>query len=44
MNAVNSSGNKVRKACCHIARIGFSGVVVGGEVVREEVGDVVFCA
>ncbi len=29
VNAVNSSGNNVRKACCHIERIGFSGVMVG---------------
>ena len=44
MNAVNSSGNKVRKACCHIERIGLSGEVVGGESVCEDAGDVVFCA
>ncbi len=27
VNAVNSSGDKVKKACCHIVRIGLSAVV-----------------
>jgi hypothetical protein len=31
VKVVNSSGDRVRKACCHIARIGFSVVVVGWE-------------
>jgi hypothetical protein len=44
VNAVNSSGNKVSKACCHIERIGLSGVMDGGEGVCAEVEDVVFCA
>ena len=43
MNAVNSSGDKARKACCHIERIGLSGVVVGGGGVYGEMRDVVFC-
>ncbi len=29
VDAVNSSSEKVRKACCHIDRIGLSVVVVG---------------
>ena len=44
MNAVNSSGDNIRKGCCHIERIWSSDVVVGGEGVCEEVKDVVFCA
>ncbi len=35
-------GDKVRKACCHIARIGLSVVVVGWRGVLEELLDVVF--
>ena len=42
MNAVNSSGDKVRKACCHIARIGLSVVVVGWRGVLEELLGVIF--
>ena len=37
VNAVNSSGDKVKKACCHIARIGLSVVVVRWRGVLEEV-------
>ena len=36
VNEVNSSGDKVKKACCHIARIGLSVVVVGWKGVLEE--------
>ena len=37
VTAVNSSGDKVRKACCHIARIGLSVFVFGwrGSVLEE---------
>ncbi len=42
MNAVNSLGDKVRKACCHIVRIGLSIVVVGWIGVLEELLDVEF--
>ena len=28
MKRVNSTGGRVRKACCHIARMGLSGVIV----------------
>ena len=42
MNAVNSSGDKVNRACCHIVRFGLSVVVIGCEGVREEVMDVIF--
>ena len=44
VNAVNSSDDKVRKACCHIARIGLSVVVVGWRGVLEELLGVVFLA
>ncbi len=44
VNAVTSSGDKVRKACCHIARIGLSVVVVGWRGVLEELLGVVFLA
>jgi len=44
VNAVNSSGDKVRKACCHIARIGLSVIVDGWGSVLEEVLVVVFLA
>jgi len=45
VNAVNSSGNKVNKACCHVARIGLSVVVVGWRgSVLEELLCVVFLA
>ncbi len=37
VNAVNSSGDKVKKACCHIARIGLSVVVSSWRSVLEEV-------
>ena len=37
VNAVNFSGDKVKKACCHIARIGLSVVVVSWRGVLEEV-------
>ncbi len=42
MNAVNSLGDKVSKACCHVVRIGLSVVVIGCEGVREEVMGVIF--
>ena len=42
MNAVNSSGDKISKACCHIVRIGLSVVVIGSEGVRGEVMGVIF--
>ena len=42
---VNSSGDKVRKACCHISRIGLSVVLVGWRgSVLEELLCVVFIA
>ena len=45
VNAVNSSGDKVRKARCHISRIGLSVVVVGGrDSMLEELLCVVFVA
>ena len=44
VSAVNSSGDKVRKTCCHIARIGLSVVAVGWGGVLEEVTGVVFLA
>ena len=40
--AVNSSGDKVRKACCHIVSIGLSIVVVGWVGVLEELLGVIF--
>ncbi len=43
-NAVNSSGDKIRKACCYIARNGLSVVVVGWGGVWEEVMGVIFLA
>ena len=42
VNAVYSSGDKVRKACCHIARTWLSVTVFGWGGVREEVMGVVF--
>ena len=42
MNAVKSSGSRVIKACCHIERIGLSGVMDGMEGVCAEVEGVVF--
>ena len=42
MNAVNSSGDKARKARCHIERIGLAVVVVGWRGVLEEMLGVVF--
>ncbi len=34
-NAANSSGVRVEKACCHIARRGLSGVLIGKGVLCE---------
>ena len=42
VNAVNYSSDEVRKACCNIARIGLSVVVVGWRGVLEELLGVVF--
>ncbi len=42
VNAVNSSGDKARKACCHISRIGLSVVVIGCGDVLENVMGVIF--
>ena len=42
MNAVNSSGDKVRKACCHVVRIGLSIVMIGWVGVLEELLGVLF--
>ena len=42
VNAVNSSDDKVRKACCHIASIGLSIVLAGWRGVLEELLGVVF--
>jgi hypothetical protein len=45
VNAVSSSGDKVRKSCCRISRIGLSVVVVGWRgSVLEELLCVVFLA
>ena len=42
VNAVNYSGDKARKACCHIVRIRLSITVVGWIGVLEELLGVLF--
>ena len=44
VNAVNSSGDRVSKACCHIERIGLSVDVGGCESVRGAVMGVILVA